>query len=292
MHSPSNPTNNLLLNGNTVVTLDANPPIRYKRTLSETAGTVFLKDNALLYVISGELHLRYGSVMHRVERKQIAFIKKDSLVDVQASPRQTDEQVECSFVIVSLERDTVTEFLKLVELTYPERGESKSINVYATGKQLRRFFQSMKTYLLTSGIDRRLAKIKIFELLFNLAEAERNIFMQLMDLRQHYRTDITAVVEGNVTNSIALDELASLSGRSLSSFRRDFLAIYNMPPSKWIRQRRLEKAKEMLQHTTMSVTDICFSLGFENIGHFSKLFKTHFNCPPSQYRFNTPNLSR
>jgi transcriptional regulator GlxA family with amidase domain len=98
------------------------------------------------------------------------------------------------------------------------------------------------------------------------------------------RPDITTTVEGNILNNISLQELAHLSGRSLSSFKRDFHAIYNMPPSQWIRERRLEKARELVMRTSMSVTDICYTLGFENIAHFSRLFKTYFGVAPTRYK--------
>jgi len=57
-----------------------------------------------------------------------------------------------------------------------------------------------------------------------------------------------------------------------------------MPPSQWIRKKRLEKAQELLTSTTMTVTDICYTLGFENIAHFSRLFKSQFGYPPSEFR--------
>jgi len=65
--------------------------------------------------------------------------------------------------------------------------------------------------------------------------------------RDHYRTNITSTVEENITNAMSVDQLAKLSGRSLSSFRRDFIAIYNMPPKRWIRLKRIEKAKQLLR---------------------------------------------
>ena len=107
---------------------------------------------------------------------------------------------------------------------------------------------------------------------------------QLMDLRQQFRTDITSTVEDNIMNSLSLNQLAVLSGRSLSSFRRDFLAIYNMPPSQWIRQRRLDKARELLLNTTMTITDVCYTLGFENLAHFSRLFKSCFGHSPTEFK--------
>jgi AraC family transcriptional regulator, exoenzyme S synthesis regulatory protein ExsA len=86
--------------------------------------------------------------------------------------------------------------------------------------------------------------------------------------------------------ALSLHELAVLSNRSLSSFRRDFFSIYQTPPSQWIRKRRLKKAQELLRTTHMTITDICYTLGFENIAHFSRLFKSQFGSSPSEYRLN------
>ena len=91
-------------------------------------------------------------------------------------------------------------------------------------------------------------------------------------------------MEKNYTSPVSLTELAYLSGRSLASFKRDFLAIYNMPPSKWIRKKRLDKAKEILKNTSIAVSDICYSLGYENPAHFSRIFKEQFGHSPTKVR--------
>lgn len=59
---------------------------------------------------------------------------------------------------------------------------------------------------------------------------------------------------------------------------------YHTSPLKWIRNRRLDKAEKMLLETSISVTDICYSINFENIAYFSKVFKLRFELAPSEYR--------
>ncbi|MBQ4398783.1 MAG: helix-turn-helix transcriptional regulator [Bacteroidales bacterium] len=60
-----------------------------------------------------------------------------------------------------------------------------------------------------------------------------------------------------------------------------FQAIYGESPARWIREQRLRKAHEMLQSTSLSVTDIAYSLGFENPTHFSRIFKQSYGISPS-----------
>lgn len=85
-------------------------------------------------------------------------------------------------------------------------------------------------------------------------------------------------------NPVSLSDLAYLSGRSLSTFKREFQAIYNKPTFQWIRNRRLEKAKELLVSSGLSAIDVCFATGFENVAHFSKSFKKKYGVPPSDIK--------
>lgn len=120
-------------------------------------------------------------------------------------------------------------------------------------------------------------------MLYDVSECSKNMFRQILQLRKPVRTDIRQVVEQHYASPVTLPELAYLSGRSLSSFKRDFQNVYNMPPAQWIREQRLCKAKEMLQNTMMSVSDVCYTLGFENPTHFSRIFKDYYGMPPSDF---------
>ena len=112
-------------------------------------------------------------------------------------------------------------------------------------------------------------------------DCSKNIFRQMLQLRHPVKTDIHRVVEENYTSPISLEELAYLSGRSLSSFKRDFQSIYGETPAKWIREKRLSKARQVLQASQMSIADVAYSLGFENPTHFSRIFKQQYGISPS-----------
>ena len=103
-------------------------------------------------------------------------------------------------------------------------------------------------------------------------------------MKQPVKANLMEIVEENFATPITIEQLAYLSGRSLASFKRDFNAIYNMPPSDWIRIKRLNKAKEALANTNLSILDVCYIVGFENPSHFSRIFKEHFGYPPSAGR--------
>jgi transcriptional regulator GlxA family with amidase domain len=51
--------------------------------------------------------------------------------------------------------------------------------------------------------------------------------------------------------------------------------------------RRLERARLLLDKTSMPITEIAFETGFENPGHFSKMFKSRYGISPKQARENS-----
>jgi AraC-like DNA-binding protein len=247
-------------------------------------GSMFLEENMLLVILQGRLKIRYGKAEYEVNKNQMAFLKKDIVVYFQPIGLP-HESVKVEYILFSLKYDLVKEFVKLAELTIAAKEELFPITVNELDKRLLKYVDSLEFYFIEpEKVEGSLIKIKLLELLFYLAVDNNKILEQVLDIRDHFRSNITATVEENIMNSLSLNQLAVLSGRSLSSFRRDFLAIYNMPPSQWIRQKRIEKARELLINTKMTVTDICYTTGFENIAHFSRLFKSEFGYCPTEFR--------
>jgi AraC-like DNA-binding protein len=81
-----------------------------------------------------------------------------------------------------------------------------------------------------------------------------------------------------------LAALAREAGYSKFHFARAFAAAYGEPPRAYLTRRRLERAKTLLRVANLSVTEICFLVGFESLGSFSALFRRVVGQTPSAYR--------
>lgn len=254
----------------------------------QSGGSSYTQDCQLLFVKNGILRLRFGNQDFEVGANQVVLLKKNILVEFQKGSTVPGDCGKPEFIQFIIKQELVREFTKLASLPGISRDEIVPLIVRECKSECLAYMSSLEALLL--GTEKQadgLVKIKMLELFFHLSGTDKALFEQLLDLREHYRTDITLTVEENIMNSISVEQMAVLSGRSLSSFRRDFVAIYNMPPSQWIRMKRLEKAKELLLGTTMTITDICYTLGFENLAHFSRLFKAHCGYPPTGYKTNS-----
>ena len=80
------------------------------------------------------------------------------------------------------------------------------------------------------------------------------------------------------------EDLAALCKISVVYFRKLFSEVYGVPPMVYIQNLRIQRAQEMLKSDYTSITDIAFTLGYNNIYEFSKAFKKHTGISPSKYQ--------
>ena len=81
-----------------------------------------------------------------------------------------------------------------------------------------------------------------------------------------------------------LTEISRQACLSRYHFLRSFRDAFDTTPRQYLIQRRIEKAKELLRARSLSVTDICFEVGFQSLGSFSSLFRRCVGDAPAVYR--------
>jgi len=78
--------------------------------------------------------------------------------------------------------------------------------------------------------------------------------------------------------------LAGLAHSSPAHFSRQFRAVFGETPHRYLQRRRVERAMELLRETDRPVTEICFDVGFNSLGTFSRTFSEVVGESPSAYR--------
>ena len=81
-----------------------------------------------------------------------------------------------------------------------------------------------------------------------------------------------------------LEEISKQACLSRYHFLRLFREAFATTPHQYLIQKRIEKAKELLRVRRLSVTDVCFEVGFESLGSFSTLFRKCVGDAPVNYR--------
>jgi transcriptional regulator GlxA family with amidase domain len=91
-------------------------------------------------------------------------------------------------------------------------------------------------------------------------------------------------VQLHFAESISLDNLAAKANMSLRTFKRRFKQATSLAPLHYLQNLRVEQGKEFLKHTNKNVGEISRLVGYEDTGHFIRLFKRSYDKSPQQWR--------
>ena len=83
---------------------------------------------------------------------------------------------------------------------------------------------------------------------------------------------------------ITLQDAAKEACLSPFHFHRLFMQTFGQTPHDFLTTRRIEEAKRLLVQSNLSITEICFEVGYSSLGSFSSLFLKHVGCSPRDYR--------
>ena len=81
-----------------------------------------------------------------------------------------------------------------------------------------------------------------------------------------------------------LDQLAAVAALSKFHFHRLFTATYGRTPAEHLAERRIERAQDLLRATNLTVTEVCFAVGYSSLGSFSSRFARIVGETPSAYQ--------
>jgi len=100
----------------------------------------------------------------------------------------------------------------------------------------------------------------------------------------HVLRRVVEFMHANMDKQIGLKDLADCAGLSLSHFSLQFRASTNQSPHQYMLRLRIERSKELLTDSRLSVLDVGLEVGFRNQQHFATVFRNSVGVPPSVYR--------
>ena len=91
-------------------------------------------------------------------------------------------------------------------------------------------------------------------------------------------------IDREYAQPLDVEALARSAHMSAGHLSRQFRLAYGESPYSYLMTRRIERAMALLRRGDMSVTDVCFTVGFQSLGTFSTRFTELVGMPPSEYR--------
>ena len=118
-----------------------------------------------------------------------------------------------------------------------------------------------------------IASLKITEAISILRNINKDIDGVLANFEEPGKIDLVSFMEKNFMFNEPLEKFGYLTGRSMTTFKRDFKKAFNTKPQKWLTKKRLELAHYQLSEKKGKPVEVYYEAGFENLSHFSHSFK-------------------
>ncbi|HQY51016.1 MAG TPA: AraC family transcriptional regulator [Ignavibacteria bacterium] len=142
--------------------------------------------------------------------------------------------------------------------------------------------------------DENWLKERYLEMLDGLLKVHKDLYKEIEKLppvklstkTELYRRVSIAkeYIDLEFTNDLTLDKISKKACLSQFHFLRIFKSVYKQTPHQYLTKKRIDKAIDLLRKSDMSVTEICFEIGFESVGSFSWLFKNKFGLSPETFK--------
>ena len=100
------------------------------------------------------------------------------------------------------------------------------------------------------------------------------------------REDIVAYIREHYTEELSMQDVARAMNYSDAYFCKLFKQCFKVNFSAWLNEFRVEKAKELLSATRLSVREVSIACGYADANYFARVFKRVTGMTPSEYRSN------
>lgn len=239
--------------------------------------------HSLTYVYGGEMIIEERGKKTVIGKGECAFIKRDNRI---VMTKQSKDNEQYKGIFMSFNRNDLREFYSKMERYNIPSGNNKieeSVVKMPLIPEVESLFNSMTPYFNTDIKPREeFMNLKVQEGIYLLLNTDKRFYSTLFDFTEPWKIDILQFLNENYMCDLAMEDIANYTGRSLATFKRDFKKISDLTPQKWLIQKRLKVAHEMIKHQNKKVKDVYMDVGFKNLSHFSKTYKEMYGYAPTR----------
>jgi AraC-like DNA-binding protein len=239
---------------------------------------VIIEHHALTRVLSGEMRVVQPDQSYTFVAGDTFLLPRNLPAAVIKSPKEGRPYKSVS---IYLKPDRLQDYYRRHEFNAAQPYNHK-ITTFDKHLLLESFFASLLPYFeMDEVLPRNIISVKVEEAISILRNIDKNIDSVLAYFEGPGKINLAEFMEKNFMFNMTMEKFGYLTGRSLTTFKRDFRKAFDTTPQKWLTQKRLELAHHQLTEKKQKPVDIYFEVGFENLSHFSYAFKKHFGYPPT-----------
>lgn len=235
-----------------------------------------LPQPALVHVISGEVRIAASDRSFRFFAGDTILFPRDQLGRMSKLPLNGEP---CLTISVIFRKDRLEHYYSHIK---PQVARSREPILFGDHPLLRSLFNSLQPYFeLADALPADIAAFKVEEAIRVLRAINPAADGLLGYFEAPGKLDLAQFMEKNFMFNLPLEKFGYLTGRSLTTFKKDFQNAFNTTPGRWLTQKRLELAHYQIFEQKRKPSEVYFETGFEDLSHFSFAFKKHFGYNPS-----------
>lgn len=232
-------------------------------------GSTYLYDPFNYLVLSSSLHFQ-AQILEASPRKPfLSFVLQ---VDPALVKRVSTDMID---------RRTAAGFPPVKTSPRPEKGMVSALDPELMSVVIR-FLQSLE-----SGADRRvLTPIYLQEIVYRVLQREQFARMLYIAAKQAGGNPVSAAltyIHEHYSEPVTVNDMAERVNLSPSSFSHLFREVTGRSPYQFLKEIRLDRARELLLKGRLSVTDVSRAVGYCSASHFIKEFRARFGTTPRAY---------
>ncbi|HEY8969408.1 MAG TPA: AraC family transcriptional regulator [Puia sp.] len=232
----------------------------------------------LVWLISGEAKIIQGDTAYLYAAGDIFLIPRNQIATVLILPKDGQNHRSVSMHLTS---ERLKDFYDGIQPGAASQLPQKMLS-FGRHPLLESCLASLIPYFDVQGpFPENIASLKITEAISILRLVTPNIDSILANFEEPGKIPLIEFMEKNFMYNLPLEKFGYLTGRSLSTFNRDFRKAFHTTPQKWLLQKRLELAHYQLKESNKRPVEVYLEVGFEDLSHFSFAFKKHFGYPPA-----------
>ncbi len=240
---------------------------------------IMFDEHMLIWFISGETKIIQADTTFFFKTGDIFLIPRNQLATIINYPKNGQPH---KTVVMHLTMERLKKFYENIDVPKKLFHEQKILR-FNTHPLLESCLSSLIPYFeLEGNFPEHIASLKITEAISILREITPNVDAVLANFDEPGKVDLIHFMERNFMFNMPLEKLGYLTGRSLSTFNRDFKKLFHTTPQKWLTKKRLELAYYQLTEKRKKPIEIYLEVGFEDLSHFSFAFKKQFGMPPTE----------
>lgn len=244
---------------------------------------MYLTSVAILLVMKGEQIIQdYEKTDLVVKENEMVILPKDLYVVSDFVTNQDNFEAFIFFI----DEQLIKKFLLVNSTKQDENKIKNTVLKTKISHQISLFTLSLSELYKSTQNNNALLEIKVLEflLLLELQDNSKPLITSLINPIK--KRNISEFMEENYLSNLKISDYAALTGRSNSTFNRDFKRLFGTTPKKWLITKRLNKSHELLCNSELNVTQVAMEVGYENISHFIDAYKKVYGVTPKSTSTN------